>query len=109
MKGIKGFEEQMKVIVDKIEDEVNGSVSFEALFDLGFMDKNSDFGTFNELLDHYGFEVNNQEDFEALNEEKLDDAIRKSTCFSSWNEMYEVAATEYVYRKLTNAGFDIET
>ncbi len=101
------FEKQFKKIQESIEDEVNGNVSFEELFDLGFMDKNTNFDSFEALLKHYGFVVNSQEDFESLDETALDNAIAESSCFTSWKEMYESAGQEYVYKKLKDAGFDV--
>lgn len=103
----KSLSKQLDKIQKTIQDEVNGNVSFEELFDLGFMDKNTDFDSFESLLKHYGFVVNSQEDFEAIDEAELDKAIAESSCFSSWREMYESAGQEYVYKKLKNAGFDV--
>lgn len=102
------FKKQFENITSKIEDEVSGNVSFEELFDLGFMDKNTDFSTFQLFLEHFEFDVNSQEEFENLDEGELDNAIQKSSCFTSWKEMYEVAGKEYVYKKLTDAGFELE-
>lgn len=107
MNNFQSFTKQFEKIQERIEDEVNGNVSFEELFDLGFMDKNTDFESFEELLKHYGFVVNTQEDFEAIDETSLDKAIAESSCFSSWKEMYESAGQEYVYKKLKDAGFDV--
>lgn len=101
------FKKQIDKIADKIEDEVSGYVSFEELFNLGFMDKNSKFGTLDGFLKYYGFTVNSIEDFEALDEEKLNNAVIESTCFESWNEMYKQAGTDYVKKKLIDAGFDV--
>ena len=107
MNNFQSFTKQFEKIQERIEDEVNGNVSFEELFDLGFMDKNTDFESFEVLLKRYGFVVNTQEDFEAIDETALDKAIAESSCFSSWKEMYESAGQEYVYKKLKNAGFDV--
>lgn len=107
MNNIQSIAKQFEKIQERIEDEVNGNVSFDELFDLGFMDKNTDFESFEALLKHYGFVVNTQEEFEAIDETSLDKAIAESSCFSSWKEMYESAGQEYVYKKLKDAGFDV--
>lgn len=101
------FKKQIEKVIADIESEISGFVSFEDLFDLGFMDKNSDFGTLGEFFEFYNLKVNSMEDFEALDEDLLNDAVEKSTCFSSWDEMYQQAGTEYALKKLKNAGFDI--
>lgn len=101
------FNNQFEKILNNIEDEINGNVSFEELFNLGFMDKNTDFKDFESFLNHYGFVVNGQEDFEAIDKSELDKVIAKSSCFNSWKEMYESAGKEYAIKKLNNAGFDI--
>lgn len=101
------FKKQMDNIINKIEDEVSGYVSFERLFDLGFMDKNSKFGTLDRFFKFHGFKVNDNKDLEALDVEKLNNAVAESTCFYSWNEMYQQAGTEYALQKLKDAGFDV--
>jgi len=108
MKGTKDLTNGGRKFIEKITDEFSRKFSFEELFNLGFMDKNSDFGTFEEFLDYHGFEVNSYEDFMAIDEDEFDEAIRKSTCFNSWKEMYKAAGEEYALRILKNSGFDVE-
>ena len=45
------------------------------------------------------FKIENQRDFEALPEEKMDAWVRKATKFSSWQEMLDTATDKYVMHK----------
>ena len=45
------------------------------------------------------FKIENQKDFEALPEEKMDAWVRKATKFSSWQEMLDTATDKYVMHK----------
>lgn len=102
------FDKQFRNIQNKIQDEIEGFVSFEELFDLGFMDRNSEFETIDEFFKFHGFKISSIEDFEAIEEDILDNAISTSTKFNSWKEIYEAAGQEYIFNKLKDAGFNIE-
>jgi hypothetical protein len=101
------IEEYLKKINKKIENEVNGPVSFKELFDIGFMDRNSEFQNIEQFFLHYNFKVNTKDDLNNLNEEQLNEAVRLSTKFASWDEMYKNATNEYLIKKLKKAGFKI--
>ncbi len=99
--GLKEFQKKL----EKSIDEASGSVSFEELFDHGFMEKHSDFKTIGELLEHHGIQVNSQEEFEALDDDVLDKAITSSSDFGSWSELYKDAAQELIKKRMTEQGF----
>jgi hypothetical protein len=98
---------QLKQINKSINDEVGDSVTFEQLFDEEFMDKNTDHSTIAEFFQYHGFVIRNAEDFEAIDQQLLNDAVTKSTCFGSWEQMCKQAGTNYLARELIKAGFDI--
>ena len=54
----------------------------------------------NEVFDtSFMRKIENQKDFEALPEEKMDAWVRKATKFSSWQEMLDTATDKYVMHK----------
>ena len=79
-------------------------VDFNEVFDTSFMRKYTRFRTFEKFLQGSRFKIENQRDFEALPEEKMDAWVRKATKFSSWQEMLDTATDKYVMHKnLRNA------
>lgn len=97
----------MTHIQNEIEDEINGFISFDKLFDNGFLDKHSKFPTFEKLLKNNNIKINTQEEFDDFDESILDIAVNDSTEFSTWKELYEAAGNEFMVGKLREAGFDI--
>ena len=71
-------------------------VSFAELFNSKFMRRYTEFSTFEELLEKGGFEVESEEDFEAIPEDDFDLHISKHTSFSSWEEMLSTAGQEWL-------------
>lgn len=82
------------------ELENTKSVSFETLFNSKFMSKYTRFSSFNELLTFGKYEVNSQEDFEAIPDDEFDDFIASNTKFETWQDMLDTASTEYAINKL---------
>ena len=74
-------------------------VDFNEVFDTSFMRKYTRFRTFEKFLQGSRFKIENQRDFEALPEEKMDAWVRKATKFSSWQEMLDTATDKYVMHK----------
>ena len=68
-------------------------VDFDEVFDTSFM------RTFEKFLQGSRLKIENQRDFEALPEEKMDAWVRKATKFSSWQEMLDTATDKYVMHK----------
>ncbi|WP_143159014.1 hypothetical protein [Desulfosporosinus lacus] len=48
-----------------------------------------------DLLSSGGFEVNSEEDYEAISDEDIDAHVSKTTNFSSWREMLTEAVDAY--------------
>lgn len=74
-------------------------VDFNEVFDTSFMRKYTRFRTFEKFLQGSRFKIENQRDFEALPEEKMDAWVRKATKFLSWQEMLDTATDKYVMHK----------
>ncbi|NDL68489.1 hypothetical protein [Anaerotalea alkaliphila] len=97
IKGLKELEKTLKDIEKKVNKSFNSGVSVDVLFSESFMNRYSDFSSFSEFLQSGSFEVNSQEDLEALDDEKINEHVRATTKFSSWQKMID-AATE-IYTK----------
>lgn len=98
-------------LLKKIEsdsNDISGSISSEELFDNGFMDKNTAFSTLKEFLNFHNIIVKSQEEFDALNDTILDNAISKSSDFSTWNEFRTSAFKEIAMKKMTDKGYNVK-
>ena len=86
----------------KSAEELAGtnSVSFDELFTAGFMRKHTKFSTFDELLDSSKFDVNSQEDFEAIPGDEFDMYIASVTDFEDWDSMLQSAGEDFLSGKL---------
>ena len=72
----------------------------EYLFSKNFMNKYTDFDSFNEFIKNCDFiddsvEKLSQESFKHCRR-KLNRYVRKHTCFSSWDKMFEKATNRYL-------------
>lgn len=99
MKFVSNFKDLEKELNKRIE-KVNGSVSFGQLFTESFMTKYTQFSSIDELFESGGFKVDNEEDFDAIPDAELDEHVRKTTNFESWEDMLNEAGAEYVAREL---------
>ena len=75
-------------------------VSFGELFTTSFMRKYTSFSTLDELFAAGGFNVESQEDFEAIPDDEFDKHIASSTKFKNWEDMLGEATSQYVTKKL---------
>ncbi len=90
--GFKGFGKKL----GKAAEETSGSVSFDKLFNKGFMAKHSNLQTIDEMFDKAGLVIESEGDFTALPEETLSSIVKQHTKFSSWEEMLGKASEEYL-------------
>lgn len=74
-------------------------VDFDEVFNTSFMRRYTKFRTFEKFLQGGRFGIESQRNFEALPEEQMDAWVRKSTKFSSWQEMLDIATDKYVMHK----------
>jgi len=89
---------QMKENAQEIEGE--NTVPFSELFNSSFMRQHTSFESFDALLEDGGFEVEDQDDFEAIPEENLDPHIQETTDFEDWEEMLNTAVETWVAGKM---------
>lgn len=74
-------------------------VDFEDLFDTSFMRRYTRYRSFEKFLAGGRFDIKSQKDFEDLPEELMDAHVKKTTKFSSWQEMIDCATDKYILHK----------
>lgn len=75
--------------------DLGGSILFTDLFTPEFMRKYTQFESIDELLASGGFEVNSEEDYEAIPDAEIDAHVAKTTRFHSWKELLTDAIETY--------------
>lgn len=71
-------------------------IDFNDVFDLSFMRKYTRYRSFEKFLAGGKFNITCQKDFEELPEEKMDAHVKKTTKFSSWQEMLDWGTNQYI-------------
>ncbi|WP_182200079.1 hypothetical protein [Paraliobacillus salinarum] len=82
------------------EMEKGEEVPFGKLFNKSFMEENTQFSSFDDLLQSGGFEITSEEDFDAIPESELDEHVAKTTNFENWQDMLGSATQEYAVKRL---------
>lgn len=107
LKGFKQFRKKLDDLQRKAKDaEGTHEIPFTELFPPSFLRQHTDFTSLEEMevaLEKSGFVIESQEDADKIPTQKWDEFTVKHTSFSSWEEMYTTAATEWFQRQL---GFD---
>lgn len=82
--------------------KIDGShdVPMNELLDPEFMLKHTRFCSFQDMLDHSGYSVKTQEDFQAIPDAPWDAFISANSTFKSWHEMLEEASRERFGKQL---------
>ena len=73
--------------IQKTAKDLEGSILFTELFTSEFMRLYTQYESIEELLSSGGFEVNSEDDYEAIPDEDIDAHVAKTTNFRSWKEM----------------------
>lgn len=92
------FDKARKTIADYSTEEV---VSFDVMFDIGFMTQHTPFSSFEDFMTASGFKIESQEDFEGILGVEFDEFISSRTEFSSWDAMLSKAGEEYMADKIS--------
>ncbi|MBA2293013.1 MAG: hypothetical protein H0W15_11230 [Gemmatimonadales bacterium] len=77
--------------------------SFAELFPRQFMEAQTDFSDFNQLIEASGLKVETQDDFNGMDPEAWDKAVATHTRFANWTEMKNAAGAEFMKRKWDQA------
>lgn len=70
-------------------------IYFTDIFTPEFMRLYTQYDSIEKLLSYGGFEVNSEEDYEAIPDEAIDALVLKTTNFHSWKEMLTEAVEAY--------------
>ena len=101
IKGLDKLEKQLKQMEKGVKElSRTKQVSFGELFSGSFMRKYTSFSSMDELLNAGGFNVESQEDFEAIPDAEFDKHIAATTKFKCWEDMLSEATTQYAAKKL---------
>ncbi|HCO75000.1 MAG TPA: hypothetical protein DIT16_09125 [Clostridium sp.] len=101
IQGLDQFQKKLKHMEKAAKDlENTHSVSLDELITSSFMRKYTNFTDFDVFLEAGNFIVNSQEDFDAIPDSELDSHVRKTTKFSTWEDMLGEAGEEYTLKKL---------
>lgn len=71
----------------KVANKEEDLILFTDLFTPEFMQQYTQFESIEELLLSGGFEINSEEDYEAIPDENIDAHVAKTTKFDTWKEM----------------------
>ena len=74
-------------------------IDFNLVFHKSFMRKYTAYKTFDKFLAAGKFGIKDQADFEALPEKKMDIHVKKSSRFSTWQEMLDFATDKYILQQ----------
>ena len=101
IEGLDAFQRQLDDLAKRAED-LNGKhgVPLGELLTDSFVAKHTKFSTFDDLLKASGFPCETLEEFEAIPQDEFDKHISATSDYSSWQEMVDDAAAEYIARKL---------
>lgn len=88
--------EKLKKRAEQLEGE--REVSFGELFSNEFMSENTSYINIDDFLE--AIDIKNEEDFQKLPQQTLEDHVIKSTRFKSFEEMQQAGVEEYIVRQL---------
>ncbi|KUO71244.1 MAG: hypothetical protein APF81_24190 [Desulfosporosinus sp. BRH_c37] len=95
IKGIDNFEGESNCPQKAVKHSEDHPITFTELFTSEFMRLYTQFESIEELLTSGGFEVNSEEDYEAISDEDIDAHVANTTNFCSWEEMLIEAIEAY--------------
>jgi len=97
IKGVDKVKSKLDKLAKKVE-AINGkqSVDLKILLNPTFIQKHTRFKNAEEFFSKGGFSFNNQKEFRAISEKKLDKWITKQSDFKSWQKMLSAATTKHI-------------
>jgi len=72
----------------------------DELLSKSFMSKNTDFKSFEHMMQKGNFDISTPEAFKKIPDSDLDKFISKNTKFKSWKDMLDCATSKYVQEHL---------
>lgn len=99
--GFDEFGDKVGEIADNARSlDGENEVSFGELFTDSFVDSHTDFETIDGFFDASPWEVEDEEDFDAIPETDLDEYVDEHTTFLDWEEMIGTAGEQWMSRQL---------
>lgn len=93
--------------LDKVFDELNqkaeqlsGTYDFDEIFPKSYMQSVSEYDSIEDFLKASPETITNAEEFEKADEAVLDVFVSENTNFSTWQEMFNDASSQFVIEKL---------
>lgn len=80
--------------------EGSNEVPFTELMPPAFMSKYTDFESVESFIDESQWDVEGQEDFEAIPDAEFDQYVNENTRFDTWEQMFSKAGEEWMARQL---------
>ncbi|QZP39367.1 hypothetical protein [Halobaculum magnesiiphilum] len=97
---------EFKKNIEKALEEQSGlrmneqnEIPFEQLFTEEFMQLYTEFDSFEALLEASQWDVEDEDDFEAIPEDEFDTYVDEHTDFPSWEVMSQTAAQRFLERQ----------
>jgi|SRR5690625_896091 len=100
LRGSKELMKQLEEIKDKAKEEIDGRVELKDLLSDDFLEKYTDFTSFENLFESLPVKIESQEELNNLDETKVNPIIQEKTKFSTWSELMQMAANYYAEKKL---------
>lgn len=99
-KGFDELEKELQSIAQTAQNLDTLEVSFDQLFTKEFMLKYTKYDSFEEFLKAGNFNVETEEDFEAIPDDEFDEHVLNHSSFEDWQTMLDTASSEYFVSKL---------
>lgn len=100
MTGFKELENKLNQMQKSAEELDGSTVALNDLFTKSFMNKYTNYSSFDELLESGNFIVNSQEDFDNIPDSELDLHISQNTKFNTFQDMLDEAGADYALKQL---------
>lgn len=75
---------------------LGGEVTLADLFPSAWMHGNTEFDSFDQMLESSGYDVTCETDFRGIPDHEWDEFVVRHTSFGSWREMLATAMDQYV-------------
>ena len=88
--------DKLKQNLEKVAEERGDqqAVSYQDLFSPMFMQKNTSFATIDVFVRELG--LKDFQEIEKIDDKVIDDFVKKETKFNNWQEMQQLAVSEYM-------------
>ena len=95
--GFKELEKKMK----KAKEKINGRVDLLDLMTDNFIKDNTDYNSFDEMINESGLDFSTEEQSaKSFESDQWNNYVQENTDFDSWDEMNKIAVREYTIKNL---------